>query len=257
MKLYISGVVLQVSVKITIREELAEKMFIIQSLHVALEVWGSIFCFIMAMYMFISKKFTAVKFRIIMYMQLACAFLLIMDAYAWGFSGNIDATGYYMVRISNFCIFAVTQVIVTVFHAFVCSLLFEKPKDGIKVKRPKRVYAAFIIGSIGLVLVIISQFTDLYYYIDAANYYHRSALYPVSLIMPVLSGIIDLSLIIEFRKRVNQAIFISMLIYIQLPLLTTVIMVFFYDIAFTNVTIAISVTAMFITSIAEYGSGSE
>lgn len=57
-------------------------MFDRQSIHVALLLWGSIFCLIAALCMFMSKNFDQKKRRWMLFMQLTSAVLLISDALA-------------------------------------------------------------------------------------------------------------------------------------------------------------------------------
>lgn len=46
---------------------------------------------------------------------------------------------------------------------------------------------------VAVALVIISQFTDLYYYYDAQNVYHRSEGFIISIFIPVTGMMVEMS----------------------------------------------------------------
>ena len=54
----------------------------------------------------------------------------------------------------------------------------------------------------------------LYCYFDADNFYYRNTGFVISLLFPVVSMLIDLSLLVQFRKNILKKIFVSMLSYI-------------------------------------------
>lgn len=225
-------------------------MFTIQSLHVSMEIWGSIFCVITTICMFLSRSFERQSRVILMYMQLSCAVLLAMDACAWGFRGGPGMLAYWMVRISNFLVFFLDDVIVLLFHKYVVHTLFSK-ETGQKKKLPRRVKLVYIVGIIGITGVIISQFNNMYYFFDANNMYHRNTLHPMALVIGLIAGALDLSLLIQYRKRVTQMKFAAMITYTILPLLSAIALLFFYGISLFNIAITISVIFMFVVAIAE------
>lgn len=104
-------------------------MFTVQSLHVSFEMWGSVFCFIIALSMFFGRNFETKRRRILMEMQFLTAVLLLMDACAWGFRGNASQIGYYMVRISNFMVFVLSDVVLLLYHLYLCQYLFADTQD--------------------------------------------------------------------------------------------------------------------------------
>ena len=130
-------------------------------------------------------------------MQFFTAILFFNDALAYIFRGCVGSLGYYMVRISNFMVFILSDVIMFFFHVYVCSYLFE---DG-EWKKIRRAKSVSYTCAIGVVLVIISQFTNFYYYFDADNFYHRNTGYIISLLIPVIAMFIDLTLLLQFRKN--------------------------------------------------------
>ena len=133
-------------------------MFNRQSLHIAMLLWGCIFGLIAALCMFISKNFDKEKRHWLIILELSVSVLLLSDAFAWGYRGSAGMTGYIIVRISNFMVFVVSDIIVMLYTAYMCSWLFEEKKV-----HDVRVNAVYVIGIIGVAMVTISQFTEIYY----------------------------------------------------------------------------------------------
>ena len=95
-------------------------MVSIRIIHVSLELWGGIFCLIAALCMFLTRNFETNKRKLLMFMQLSTAVLLFMDALAWAYRGVSGTVGFYMVRISNFMVFFLGDLILLLYHLYLC-----------------------------------------------------------------------------------------------------------------------------------------
>ncbi len=221
-------------------------MFNRQSLHIAMLLWGCIFGLIAALCMFMSKNFDKEKRHWLIILELAVSVLLLSDAFAWGYRGSAGMIGYIFVRVSNYMVFAMSDVIVMLYTAYMCSWLFEEKKvSDIRVK------AVYVIGIAGVIMVTISQFTDIYYYIDSNNYYHRNTFYPISIVIPLLCMVLDIALLLSYRKNISKRLFVSFISYVALPIGAAVIQVFYYGISLINIAISISMVLMFMVAIME------
>lgn len=224
-------------------------MFNRQSIHIALLLWGCIFCLLAALCMFMSRNFDREKRKWLIYIQLASAVLLGSDAFAWGYRGNGSAAGFYMVRISNFFVFLMSDVILLLFHGYLHCTLFHGEK--ISRKGSIRIRAVWLIGVIGMLLVVVSQFTGLYYYFDAQNFYHRSSVHMLSLLIPMAGILIELSLLIQYHRNVSGLMFVSMVSYIVLVFAAAIVQIFYYGISLINLSISISSILMFVVATME------
>lgn len=218
-----------------------------QIIQITLLFSGCFFCLITAYCMYISNNFDKEKRKWLIFMQISTALLLASDACAYIFRGYPGQAGFICVYISNFLVFALSVVILCLFHSYVCSYLFR----GRQAFRLRRVKAAYILCGIALALVIISQFTNLYYYFDAQNYYHRSHLYMLSMLLPELVMFIDLSLLLQYRQKLRRRILWSMTSYISFPLIAAAIQAVCYGISLINLSICLAVIIMFTASIGE------
>ncbi len=224
-------------------------MFNRQSIHIAMLLWGSIFSLIAAVCMIINKNFDKNKRIFMICMQISCTILLLSDAFAWGFRGTNGISGYYMVRISNFLVFLFSDILLFIFHGYTCCCLFE---DRRKNEMPiVAIKLGYIIPIIGAILVIISQFTNLYYYFDSKNIYHRNTEYILSLMIPMIGMIVDFILILKNKRNVEKEIFVSLLSYITLPFLAAIALLFYYGASLINIAISISMVLMFVSVMIE------
>ena len=224
-------------------------MFDIQSIHIALLLWGCIFSLLTALCMFMSKNFDRKKRKWMLHMQMLCATLLLSDALAWGYRGDSGMTAFYMVRISNFLVFFLSDLLLFLFHGYVCCCLFDQNEE----KHPPkiRIHTVRLIAMAGMLIVILSQFTHWYYYIDAGNLYHRNSGYLLSLAIPFLGLLLDLTLLIQYRKNIGTDILVSMVSYLGLPIIAVVIQAFYYGISLINIAISISMILMFVVAMIE------
>lgn len=222
-------------------------MFSNTLVQVGLLFGGCLFCLVLAVCMYLSNNFDSRKRKWLLLMQIFTALLLFSDALAYIFRGYPGMIGCYMVHISNFVVFALSDVILFFFHVYVCSYLFADAEW----RKVRRARCVSYICAAGVGLVILSQFTHLYYYIDADNIYHRNPGYILSLLIPVTGMLIDLSLLLQFRKNIRKKIFFSMLSYIVLPLAAAAVQIFWYGVSLINLSIGMAMVFMYIASTSE------
>ena len=220
-------------------------MFNRQSIHIALLLWGCIFCLIAALCMYLSRDVDRCKKKLMLYMQFSCAVLLGSDAVAWAFRGEPGGFGRSMVYISNFLVFAFSDIVLLFYHAYVCECLFGADQQRLK----RRIQMGYAVGAAGVGLVVLSQFTGLYYTIDAQNFYHRSPTSFISFLIPAVGMLIDLSLLMQYRKNIGHELYVAMLSYIALPFAALVVQVFYYGISLINIAISISMILMFLETL--------
>lgn len=225
-------------------------MFDRQSIHVALLLWGCIFSLIAALCIFMSKNFEKRKRKVLLHMLLSCAILMLSDSVAWAYRGEPGKVGYYIVRISNCLVFLFSDVMLGLYHAYVCCSLFGT--SAVKNKKTNyKIRAVFLLAVIGMFLVILTQFTGLYYSFDSQNFYHRNQWYFLSLLIPMLGMLLDCSLIIQYRKNITKRVMVALLSYIVLPFVAAIILLFYYGISLINIAISISMIAIFVEAMVE------
>ena len=216
-------------------------------LQVAILIWGCVFCAIAALCIFLSSNYDREKRRYLILMESFASLLLLMDAMAHIFSGYPGVPGNVMVRISSFLVFLLSDVVLLCFHIYVCVYLFSKKER----RTLKRVKAGYVIAAAGAAFVVISQFTHWYYYIDGDNCYHRAPLYIMSILFSAAGLLIDLTLLLQYKKRVSRKLLFSMLSCIVLPAVAAAVQVFRYGMSLIDFSVGISMIIMFIVTMTE------
>lgn len=225
-------------------------MFDSREIQIVLLLWCALFNLVAALYAGLSTSFEPHKRRMLLLMQLSCAVLMFNDSLAWAYRGSPGILGYWMVRVSNFLVFFFSDVVLLLFHRYTCCYLF--PEGTPPEERPRRrIAAGYHVAIAGMVLTVISQFTGLYYFFDAGNYYHRAALHPLSLLCPLIGMLLDAQLLVQYRQNLSRRIYLSMLSYIVLPFCAMVALLFFYGISLGNIAISFSMILIFLSSVAE------
>lgn len=216
-------------------------------LQVAILIWGCVFCAIAALCIFLSSNYDREKRRYLILMESFASLLLLMDAMVHIFSGYPGVPGSVMVRISSFLVFLLSDVVLLCFHIYVCVYLFSKRER----RTLKRVKAGYVIAAAEVAFVVISQFTHWYYYIDGDNCYHRAPLYIMSILLSAAGLLIDLTLLLQYKKRVSRKLLFSMLSCVVLPAVAAAVQAFWYGMSLIEFSVGISMIIMFIVTMTE------
>lgn len=179
-------------------------------------------------------------------MQIACMLLLGTDALSWYFRVDAGETAYYMVRISNFSVFCINYIFMSFFATYVW-LTVSKHQH----RKPAALYAVYALSVIGILLLIITQFTGLFYYFDDHNLYHRGNFYLLSQVIAVLGIALCLFMLISYRKNLDRIIFLSMMSFFVLPTLATIYQALAYGFSLQCLAIVISTQIMFVMDTVE------
>ena len=122
-------------------------------------------CGVVALFVLITNAFSRQRKRALFSLEMSAMLLLIFDRYAYIFRGDVSQLGYWMVRISNFCVFFFSLTILYAFNSYLIDLY----RDEVKSKMPVRLKACKAIVVVGIISLILSQFTNFYYSFDAQN----------------------------------------------------------------------------------------
>jgi len=200
-------------------------------------------CSILAFSTLIIKSLPSDKRKILALMEFSTMVLLIFDRYSYLYRGNLTEFGLVMIRISNglvyflqlFLPFLVTQYLKNLF------------RDEGKMPQPPRILKICDwLFAAGTVLIIISQFTGLYYTIDAQNYYQRSSTHILCFLMPVLIVLLQEASIIIYRNCLNKDFARSLVICIALPTFASLLQIFFYGISIISLSTGLMVIVFYI-----------
>ena len=210
-------------------------------------LWNSLFCGVAGLYFWLIKRYKTEKKKWMHRMQFSASALLFCDAMAYLFEGRPGPLGYWVVRVGNFGVFFLVELTLLLFHRYICATLLTQ-EEAAALKRVQIVRA---VCWAGLALVVVSQFTGLYYTFDAANVYHRAGGYFLSMCLPILSMLLDASLLLQYEARISGLMFLAMGSYFVLPLIASSIQAVHYGWALIDLAIGISMVLMFLVAAKE------
>lgn len=218
-----------------------------RSLQIAILLWGSVLEAAASVCMFFNRDYEKNKRKWMICMQSSATLLLAAESVALICRGMAGNAGYIIVRISNLMVYMCVIAVLLFFHTYLYEFLKDKDNVNYDIRR-KIVYA---LCTVEFVLVIVSQFTDLYYYIDGHNFYHRSSMYWLSAVIPGTGMLIDFSVIMQHKKMIGTRLRLAMCSYIVLPLAAALVQVFIYGIPLVDFSIGTAMFFMLFASVEE------
>lgn len=222
-------------------------MTITGQIHVAMELWGVIFCLICALCIHASRD-DKEKNRNLISLYIYNAILLFADSFAWIFRGYSETVGSYFVHISNFVVFFMGYIMLVTYTEYLMPIIDADTNE-------KKLWRRMIwgIAVIGITTLIISQFNSMYYYFDAENTYHRGRFFFISQFLGIAGTLINAVMLVRYHKKMRKDIFWSSMSYILLPSLAMVIQLFLYGIALLNIAVTVSLLWMFVVFLMNKG----
>ena len=217
----------------------------INVIHLTLEIWGIIFCVIETVCVISGFETSKKKSALVLRMIIANMLLLLCDSLAWCFRGVPDTLGRVMTRIGNFGTFVQSDVMIFLFAEYLENLF------GMEKGKKKIISAVKIIALTGIVLTVVSQFTNLLYYFDDNNVYHRAKFYFLNIIIAVI-GLGGCGCVIAAkRKQLGPVRFITTSLFLLMTMFSAILLAFRYGIAFGNIAATISVMYIFTVNMFE------
>ena len=218
-------------------------------IQVALEMWGSLFCLVLAAAVYLIGDRKTKETSDLILIQLSNAVLLICDSIAWIYRGNTTEVGYYAVRISNFLCFEINFLNLMLYTRYMTVCICRKGRLNRWCNYLLK--GVYLLTAVGIVLVIVSQFNHMCYSFDEYNRYYRTRWCWLLQIIGIIGMLTDLSVLLYYRKRLKKLRFWALLSYIMLPAAAEIILLFFYGLSLGYFALTISTIIMFMSLLIE------
>ena len=179
------------------------------------------------------------KFRHIWFIDLLTVGLLISDVFAIIYRGNMSSEGYYIVRIANFFNFFFLYSMNLYIGSFI-EYLFE-----LQDKKNIRILIAKVLAGITIVSNFVNIFVPFAYAFDDQNRYYRKGGWYANTACQLIAIIILATVVYEMRNEVESGVFWMIIIDILMPFIASVVQVFIYGIAITNIAIGATQLLLF------------
>ncbi len=200
-------------------------------------------CGICAVFVLFSHRISRQKKRALFLLELCAMALLLFDRGAELYNGVPTETGYLMVSISNFLLYFFSIAITFFFNLYLIAVVSDA--EGFLVV-PFRLKVTSALAIIGEIMVIVSQFTGLYYTIDSTNTYQRAPGFIISYIVPVLIPVLQLTFILQTYKKMHRELRLSLVMFPAVPLLSSLLQMLFYGVLLTDIALAVMSVLIYI-----------
>ena len=207
-------------------------------------LWGGCFCLTAAFCLSMGNDHNREKRNWMLWMELSAAALLCCDAAAWFVQGTPGEASHLIMVATNFVVYAGLYLVLFLFNHYVGCYLRE---DG-RLCAPKRSRAVDITCAVGIGLVLVSQFSPLFYYIDAQNVYHRSDTFPLSMVLLLIGMGTETTMMAQFYQKLTMGRRIAMFGCVVLPLSVAACQVFQDDISLISLSVGASMILLFVVA---------
>lgn len=205
-------------------------------------LWGGCFCLTAAFCLSMGKDHNREKRNWLLWMELSAAALLCCDAAAWFVQGTPGEASHLIMVATNVVVYAGLYLVLFLFNHYVGCYLRE---DG-RLCAPKRSRAVDMTCAVGIGLVFVSQFSPLFYYIDAQNIYHRSDTFPLSMVLLLIGMGTETTMMAQFYQKLTMGRRIAMFGCVVLPLSVAACQVFQDDISLISLSVGASMILLFV-----------
>lgn len=207
-------------------------------------LWGGCFCLTAAFCLSMGNDYNREKRNWLIWMELSAAALLCCDAAAWFVQGTPGEASHLIMVATNFVVYAGLYLVLFLFNHYVGCYLRE---DG-RLCAPKRSRTVDITCAVGIGLVFVSQFSPLFYYIDAQNIYHRSDTFPLSMVLLLIGMGTEITMMAQFYQKLTMGRRIAMFGCMVLPLSVAACQVFQDDISLISLSVGASMILLFVVA---------
>lgn len=207
-------------------------------------LWGGCFCLTAAFCLSMGNDYNREKRNGLIWMELSAAALLCCDAAAWFVQGTPGEASHLIMVVTNFVVYAGLYLVLFLFNHYVGCYLRE---DG-RLCAPKRSRTVDMTCAVGIGLVFVSQFSPLFYYIDAQNIYHRSDTFPLSMVLLLIGMGTEITMMAQFYQKLTMGRRIAMFGCMVLPLSVAACQVFQDDISLISLSVGASMILLFVVA---------
>ena len=221
----------------------------ILSIHVAFLLFEAIFCFLSAILCVLKTSRDKKARTVVFILNVMAGVLILNDFFGYVFEGRPGRFPAFMVYSSNLIVFLLCDLFLTGILVYTSIVLFGRFR--LSKEQPCRIRSLLVVllSLSGMALVIVSQFTGMYYTIDESNLYERGKLFPLSVAIPVVGMVLIASILLQHRKKTTTYRVLTILSFIILPLLGFLFQLLFYGFTYMDIGIALAVNIVFVENI--------
>ncbi|MEG1847050.1 MAG: histidine kinase, partial [Lachnospiraceae bacterium] len=223
-------------------------MTVVNYINASLEIWGCVMSVVVALCMVLSKMPRERSDH--SYLScLACnAGVLLFDVLALFFRGHPGVLCWWGVRVSNYLAYSFGAGLLISFSGYLTEFLGAREPVS---RRP--LHMIRVVSVLYLLLIVLTQFYPIVYYIDAQNVYHRADLFWLSQISGIAGLLLNGFLLIRHRHCLRKHEMVALWAYILLPTAAMCVQIFIYGLSLLNLANTLCILVIFLFLQAEQG----
>lgn len=218
-------------------------MSTINIFQISFEIWGCIIsiiiCILLGTLSFETKDAVGKE---LWRMILINNFLLVSDALAYIYRGDLTPIGIAMTRICNFTLFALEYIILIIFVRYVKHITSYNEATSTTWWE----YLTFILQAVGFAGLVITQFTGLYYSFDDTNHYQRGNGIWISFAVCGAVVLICFFRLWMHRKKLSKSQTSTFFLCIMIFFVCIVVQFIIYGLSLINIGITIVLLLMYL-----------
>lgn len=209
--------------------------------NISIEIFSSILCFVFIICIFIADNPNTPLNKAFIKVLLCNIGVMLSDALA--FLSIRKTSNFFKVTnyIGNYCTYLFSYLLLLSFCIYIVT--YFSSKNNIS---KTALYLNYIVLGSAIVLSIVSLFNDMYFMIDENNIYHRQEMYWLSQVLGIISLLINMSIIIKYRKTLNRSESFAMASYIVLPVIAVIIQMLFYGFVSVYISSTLVIMIMYV-----------
>lgn len=223
-------------------------MTTVNYINASFEVWGIVMSGVVALCMVLSKHPRKRIDRLYLACLICNVGVLLFDVLALLFRGNPGLLCWWGVRISNFLSFSFGSGLLISFSHYLTDFLGLRTRVSLRPLRIIRVVSICV-----FLLIVLTQFYPIVYFIDAQNMYHRADFFWLTQIAGVIGLLINILLLLRHRRCLQRREALTLWLYIILPTAAMCVQIFVYEIALLNLANTLCILVIFLFLQAEQG----
>lgn len=176
----------------------------------------------------------SMPFRLYIEILLVTILMLILDMFSRT-DGNLGTLYPVLNHVSNFSLFLLSPFVPSLWLMYVS---FQTSHDEEKTK--KLILPLIALNAANGLMVLISQFTGWYYFIDSDNIYHRGPFFFISVLITFLLIVLAFVVIMQNKKSIGEKQLFSLMVFPLPPVAGVILQVYIYGMSFVLYSIVLS-----------------
>ena len=212
-------------------------------------IFEAVFCLLTALVYSLSRDPLRFRKAVLLAASISCGLMLWCEYLFYVYRGSTSKVDVIIMHVVNAAVYYLIALLALIYSMMVALRLFGRYDFRHDMPCRKRFITVFVIVIVAVILVTVSQFTDMYYFFDADNIYQRGPLYWLAVALPTSAAVLVATVIIENRKSMSLGQELILISYLILPICGEIIQIFHVGTSMMNICVGLAVLLVFFENV--------